>query len=148
MPPHRSSTPLQDTINQYNIPILINSTKRMRTSWIWGHGKEVKGKHDVNWRCNHCPLSIAKVYSDATISHAIKHFCIHGIAEEGKISTNQTTLSTKPEIDSTVLRKLISEWIVDRRQSFNEIEAESFRRIIAYLDTTTVSKLPMTGETI
>ena len=63
----------------------------------------------------------------ATTSHAIKHLHdAHGIAEDGKISTNQTTLPTKPQIDPAVLRKLISEWVIDRRHSFNEIEAESF----------------------
>ena len=121
MPPHRSHTPLHDTTNEHNNPLLtdnaptpISLTKKTRTSWIWGHSKEVKGKHGVSWRCNHCPLPIAKVYSDATTSHAIKHLHdAHGIAEDGKISTNQTTLPTKPQIDPAVVPVFaILDWIV------------------------------------
>ena len=51
-------------------------------------------------------------------------------------------------MDSNTLRKLIVEWIVDRRHAFNEIEAESFRQIIGYLDATAVRKLPKKGDTI
>ena len=40
------------------------------------------------------------------------------------------------------------EWIVDRRHAFNEVEAESFRQIIGYLDATAISKLPKKGDTI
>jgi hypothetical protein len=51
-------------------------------------------------------------------------------------------------VDSNTLRKLIVEWIVDRRHAFNEVEAESFRQIIGYLDATAISKLPKKGDTI
>ena len=156
MPPHRSHTPLHDITNQHydlvptdNPPTPISSTKKTRTSWVWAHGKEVQGKHRASWRCGHCPLPIAKVYAISTTPHVIEHLRgIHGIAETEKISNNQTTLPMKPQINPAVLRKLISEWVINRRHSFNEIEAESFQRIISYLDATAVSKLPQSGDTV
>jgi hypothetical protein len=51
-------------------------------------------------------------------------------------------------VNANTLRKLIVEWIVDRRHPFNEVEAQSFRRIIEYLDSTAVCKLPKDSETI
>jgi hypothetical protein len=51
-------------------------------------------------------------------------------------------------VDSNTLRKLIVEWIVDRRHAFNEVEAASFRKIVEYLDVVAVSKLPKKGDTI
>jgi hypothetical protein len=71
----------------------------------------------------------------------------HRITESGAVSSTQTTLR-KPTIDPLILRKLIVEWIIDRRHSFNEVEAESFRKIIAYIDAAAESKLPKSGKTI
>jgi hypothetical protein len=51
-------------------------------------------------------------------------------------------------VDSNTLRKLIVEWVVDRRHAFNEVEAESFQQIVEYLDAAAVSKLPKKGDTI
>src|SRR5438046_10646892 len=51
----------------------------------------------------------------------------------------------KSAIDSKVLRKLIVEWIID---AFNEVEAESFHKIIEYLDITVINKLPHSGNII
>ena len=69
------------------------------------------------------------------------------IAECGTIPLNQTTLR-KLTTDPVILCKLITEWIIDRRHSFNEVEAESFCKIIAYIDATTENKLPKPGKTI
>ena len=38
------------------------------------------------------------------------------------------------EVIRQILRKLIVNWIIDRRHPLNEIEAESFRKIIEYLN--------------
>jgi len=48
----------------------------------------------------------------------------------------------------SILRRLITEWIIDRSYSFNEVESKSFQNIIEYLDATAISKLPKTGDTI
>ena len=47
-----------------------------------------------------------------------------------------------------VLRKLIVNWVVDRRHAFNEVEAESFRQIIAYIDNAAVNKIPRSKNTL
>ena len=54
----------------------------------------------------------------------------------------------RPTVDPHVLRKLIVEWVIDRCHSFNEIEADSFRKIISYIDITLESKLPKSGKTL
>jgi len=51
-------------------------------------------------------------------------------------------------VNPHVLRKLIVEWVIDRCHSFNEIEADSFRKIISYIDITAESKLPKSDKTL
>ena|SRR5438552_4906958 len=65
---------------------------------------------------------------------------IYKVYEEGEIPTDQTTIETctKSTIKPEVLHKLIVEWIIDRRQAFNEIEAGSFRKVIGYIDKAVV----------
>ena len=68
----------------------------------------------------------------------------------GTQPSNQTTLeaSIKPQIQAKVLRKLLIEWIMDHHHAFKEIEAESFRNIMEYLDRAAISKLPYSANTI
>ena len=100
------------------------------------------------WRCNYCPLTL----SATTTSNASNHLRnIHQYTEAGKLPTNQTTLEgykSRTTVNSTVLRKLIVEWIIDGRHSFNKVEAESFHKIIEYIDKAIVSKLPHSHNTI
>jgi len=109
---------------------------------------ESESETKKRWRCNYCPLTL----SAATTSNASTHLRnAHGCTEAGKLPTNQTTLEeneSKATVNSIVLRKLIVEWIIDRRHSFNEVEAESFRKIIEYIDKAAVSKLPQSHNTI
>src|SRR5437773_1543262 len=130
MPPIRSHMPLGDITNESDATSPVKSIKKARTLWVWEHGMEIRGYYGNSWRCDHCPHPVAKAYSIASTTHAIKHLKdAHGIAEVERSSTNQTKIPMKPQIDSKVLRKLITEWIVDRQHAFNEVEAESFRKI-------------------
>jgi hypothetical protein len=83
-------------------------------------------------------------------SHAAKHLHnVHKISESGNISTNQTTLMlSSPKIDTKVARKLIVQWIIDRRHSFIEIEASSFRKLIEYLNPAATNTIPKTEDTL
>src|SRR5438477_12622126 len=120
--------------------------RSITTSWIWNHGTRLQSESESEikkrWRCNYCPLTL----SAATTSNASNHLRnVHQHTEAGKLPTIQTTLEgykSRTTVNSTVLRKLIGEWIIDRRHSFNEVEAESFRKIIEYIDKAIVSKLP------
>ena len=134
----------------------INKWWKIRTSWIWNHGTEVKlelGEGNI-WRCNHCPSNSPKTFDVCTTSNQAKHLSIiHGIYETGTISTNQKTIqetlhSRKPSFETAVLRKLIVEWVIDRRHAFNESEAESFRRIIKYLKPEAIENFPTSANTI
>jgi hypothetical protein len=91
---------------------------------------------------------MAKRFDDRGTGHIMDHLRLcYRIVERSTISSNQTTLR-KPTIDPFVLCKLITEWIIDRCHSFNEVEAESFRKIITYIDSTAKNKLPKSGKTI
>ena len=100
------------------------------------------------WHCNYCPLTL----SATTTSNATNYLRnVHQHTEAGKLPTNQTTLEgykSRTTVNSTVLRKHIVEWIIDRRHSFNKVEAESFRKIIEYIDKAIVSKLLHSHNTI
>jgi len=68
----------------------------------------------------------------------------HGIPDpKAPNDTKQSTLDNyqRPPIRLDVLRKLIVEWIVERRHSFNETESESLHKIFEYLDPRSVNAL-------
>src|SRR5436305_9128747 len=158
MPPIRIHIPFNNSPRQSSPPDETSSSAESqkggpRSSWVWDYGKRIKGKPGApdRWVCGLCPRSNPQTYSIRTTSNAAEHLGKkHRMTEDGsKISTNQKTIKDcRPIISADILRKLIVEWIVDRRHAFNEIEAESFRRIIEYLDVAAVSKLPKTADTI
>ena len=82
------------------------------------------------WRCNHC---VAK-YVITTISNQKAHLkTVHDITETSRVPTDQKTIEhsliqTKKSISSKALFKAIAQWIIDHCYSFNEVEAESFRK--------------------
>ena len=59
------------------------------------------------------------------------------------MDTKQSTLDNyrRPPIRLNVLCKLIVEWIVERRHSFNETESEALRKIFEYLDPRSTNAL-------
>jgi hypothetical protein len=68
----------------------------------------------------------------------------HGIPDpKAPSDTKQFTLDNyrRPPIRFDVLRKLIVEWIVERRHSFNEIESQSLHKIFEYLDPRSTNSL-------
>ena len=133
--------------NEEIIPDASKSTKSsITTSWIWKHGDLEKVGKERRWQCKYCSTNL----SAATTSSAVYHLKTHRIHKDGQLSSDQPTIEAciKPAIDPEVLRKLIVEWVIDRRHAFNEVEAESFRKIIQYLDNTALSKLPHSGNTI
>ena len=123
-----------------------NPKNSITTSWIWSHGDLEKGEKDRRWQCKYCSTNL----SASTTSSAVYHLKTHRIYKENQSLSDQPTIeaSVKPTIDSKVLRKLIVEWIIDRRHAFNEVEAKSFRKIIEYLNAAAISKLPYSGNTI
>jgi len=159
MPLISTNTLSQTNTSSDNQPSMTASTTSSRstnilTSWIWNHGTKIKGSpgQPDRWRCNLCPQTHPTTYSVRTTSNAAEHLKLkHRITFSGEISissSQRTITSCKPIVDSNTLRKLIVEWIVDRCHAFNEVEAESFRQIIRYLDPTAISKLPKKGDTI
>ena len=131
----------------------VKLIQRVCTSWVWLHGTEVNGPNNTTlWRCDICPNpSVAARYSDAMMKNAANHLRDkHRLSgKTGKLPTTQETIKKSTFVNEKVLRKLVVEWIIDRRHSFIEIEAPSFHRMFEYiLNEPAVSKLPQTGDTI
>jgi len=151
-----SSTSISETSSQSIPPtptMPITQPESTRRSWVWLHGTEYFDRQgQKRWRCNFCPnRSTAQTYADGSTSHMGNHLKkIHQVYEEGEIPTDQTTIETctKSTIKPEVLRKLIVEWIIDRRHAFNKIEAESFRKLIGYIDKAALSFIPRSGNTV
>ena len=123
-----------------------------RRSWVWAHGTEyLDVRSKPRWRCNYCLHPTAQTYAHKSTGHMGDHLeDVHKIFEDETKAISHTTIEscTKPAINSKVLRQLIMEWIIDRRHAFNEVEAQSFRNIIRYLDKTALNFIPKSGNTI
>jgi len=68
----------------------------------------------------------------------------HGIPDpKAPVNTKQSTFDNyrRPPIRFDVLRKLIVEWIVERRHSFNETDSEALHKIFKYLDPRSTTAL-------
>ena len=90
-----------------------------KTSYIWAHGKKIVCEGKDRWECRHCKRSYAICGSATTNQRA--HLNIeHGIPDPKEpVDTKPSTLDNyrRPPIRLDVLRKLIVEWIVERRHS-------------------------------
>ena len=123
---------------------------KVTTSWIWEHGERVEAGWKPMWRCNRCSAK----YVISTTSNQKTHLKnVHGITQTHRVPTGQKTIKdtvgqTKKSISSKALRKVIAEWIIDRRHSFNEVEAESFRNVIAAIDEAAINKVPRSHQTV
>ena len=155
MPPIRNSISASDRPLLQSDQALATAppvSGKTRTSWVWKYGDELPNQKRPGrwfWRCSLCPnRSTAQKFDDRGTGHIADHLRdSHRISEHGALPSNQNTLR-RPTVDPHVLRKLIVEWVIDRRHSFNEIEAESFRKIISYIDIAAESKLPKSGKTL
>src|SRR5436190_5845497 len=101
---------IPDVSTSASKPKQRNSTT---TSPIWDHGTRKDGPMGKMWRCNYCSIE----YSASPTSNATRHLnTMHPtkFTSTGIRSINQTTIemSIKPQIQATVLRKLIVEWII------------------------------------
>ena len=120
-----------------------------KTSYIWGHGMKVVHDGEDRWLCNYCPRSYAM--SGKATTNQRDHLNVdHGIPDpKATKDIKQSTLDNyrRPPIRLDVLRKLIVEWIVERRHSFNETESEALHKIFEYLDPRSKNALMSTKTT-
>jgi hypothetical protein len=114
---------------------------------IWKHGFESSGKipgANPDWNCMLCDQK----YSTRTTVHAKDHLReTHGIEDDSGVS-KLTTLHSYRQIKEDKLRELLVDWVVDRRHPFNEVEADSFRSLMEYLNPMAISKVPRSGNTV
>ena len=121
------------------------SQKRGRTSYIWDYGEEYVRDGEARWQCNYC---LCNYVGRATSTQRSHLDTVHGIPDPKarKLEDSDLTQSTlhnyrRPPIRMDILRKLIVEWIVDRRHSFNETESQALHKIFEYLDSRSTNAL-------
>ena len=156
--------PFQSAIHQVKVQvpwIQWQSTHQVQYQRVT-HGFGNKRPNTVMWRTfskNVGPAITVQLTRHKPICNEPQSICedAHGAVEEGHISTTETKQtklesysagSMKSPIRPEVLRKLIVEWIIDRQHAFNEVEAQSFRNMITYMNKTVVNFLPRSGNTI
>jgi hypothetical protein len=150
--PNDTSSQQSQFISQQNEEIISNTSNSINSKnsiiilWIWRHDDLEKIGKERHWQCKYYCMNLFA----ATISNAVYHLQIYSIYKEDQLLSDQPIIETcvKSAIDSKMLRKLIVEWIIDHCHVFNEVEAESFRKIIEYLDITAINKLPHSGNII
>ena len=151
----QSPLPTSSSIDLTSSPLPITksaSTSQRdggKTSYIWVHGKKIIRDGKDRWECDHCRRSYA-ICSSGTTNQRDHLNDEHGIPDpRALVDTKQSTLDNyrRPLIHLDVLRKLIVEWIVQRRHSFNETESEALHKIFEYLDPRSTTAL-MSARTI
>lgn len=128
-------------------PTTTSASTRQRdggkTSYIWAHGKKIVHEGKDRWECRHCKRSYA-ICGSATTNQRDHLNVEHSIPDPKEpVDTKQSTLDNyrRPPIRLDVLQKLIVEWIVERRHSFNETESEALHKIFEYLDPRSMNAL-------
>jgi hypothetical protein len=147
MPPLRATTTAEDASSDASE---IENVEVHGSSWVWKHGTMIS---PGRWRCDICvPRCFAKTFSTKGTTHAATHLVkIHQVirpttATDG--NAGQTSIGTPRQVNPVALRRAIAEWIVDRRHAIREVEAESFRRLVQYLNPYAVNHVPRKGDTI
>ena len=127
--------------------IFIKKRNNITTSYIWDHDHRSDSLADRHWNYSYCRTNLFVATTSIVMTH-LKN--VHEITETSKLSSNQNTIevSNKRIIQEAALRKLIVEWIINRRYAFNEIEVKSFRKIFEYIDEALISKLPWSANII
>ena len=143
------TSPLIDLTSSPSLPspptTSVSTSQRSggKTSYIWNHGKKIVGEGKDRWQCNHCRRSYAIIGSST--SNSRDHLNLdHGIPDpKAPVDTTQSTLENyrRPPIRLDVLRKLIVEWIVERRHAFHETDSEALHKIFEYLDPRSTNAL-------
>jgi hypothetical protein len=73
---------------------------------------------------------MARTFSTKGTAHAATHLIkVHKLTKPGgnDDKTAQMSIGAPRYVNGTVLRQVITQWVVDRRYSNNEVEAESFQ---------------------
>jgi hypothetical protein len=117
-------------------------------SYIWNHGIEFINSEGVRcWKCTVCSAKTPKILPVlASTSNQRYHLrAVHHITDpaESNDDDQQTTLDThllKP-FQTEIMRKLLVEWIVERRHAFREVESPGLRKIFQYLDPRSIKAL-------
>jgi len=134
--------------------------KRGKTSWIWKEGLKLLDLSNVAkpmnfWMCQRCHDAGKNVlYSINSTTHASDHLRdVHQVAEEGSVLSRASNQTTSPrsrgvQIDFVQFKDLLVRWTSTMHISFSQLEYESFRNLLLYLNPEISSHLPSSGNTI
>lgn len=115
--------------------------KSGKSSYIWDHGTEYVVNGKPRWQCNYCSSNCVSISTTPSRKH-LETF--HGVVDprgEDKKDPKQPIFNIRPPIRRDILRKLIVEWIVERRHAFNETQSPALHKIFEYLNPKSADSL-------
>ncbi|KAI5438102.1 hypothetical protein KIW84_024008 [Lathyrus oleraceus] len=140
------STPGNEVVNEENVErsdIVIQKSKRKKTSLVWDHFKKVELKNGKKWQCIHCKNNYSVVASGST-SHLMRHLkqTCHVykklVAQQKKLNFQPAKskideklfgpllMNSRGKYDHERQREATAHWIMMHEHAFNIVEEEGF----------------------
>ncbi|XP_050902505.1 zinc finger BED domain-containing protein RICESLEEPER 2-like [Lathyrus oleraceus] len=140
------STPANEVVNEENVEssdIVIQKSKRKKTSLVWDHFKKVELKNGKKWQCIHCKNNYSVVASGST-SHLMRHLkqTCHVykklVAQQKKLNFQPTKSKIGEKLSGPLLmnsggkydherqREATAHWIMMHEHAFSIVEEEGF----------------------
>lgn len=140
------STPANEVVNEENIEsidIVIQKSKRKKTSLVWDHFKKVELKNGKKWQCIHCKNNYSVVASGST-SHLMRHLkqTCHVykklVAQQKKLNFQPAKSKIGEKLSGPLLmnsggkydherqREATAHWIMMHEHAFSIVEKEGF----------------------
>lgn len=140
------STPANEVVNEENVEssdIVIQKSKRKKTSLVWDHFKKVELKNGKKWQCIHCKNNYSVVASGST-SHLMRHLkqTCHVykklVAQQKKLNFQPAKSKIDEKLSGPLLmnsggkydherqREATAHWIMMHEHAFSIVEEEGF----------------------
>ncbi|XP_050914651.1 zinc finger BED domain-containing protein RICESLEEPER 2 [Lathyrus oleraceus] len=140
------STPANEVVNEENVEssdIVIQKSKRKKTSLVWDHFKKVELKNGKKWQCIHCKNNYSVVASGLT-SHLMRHLkqTCHVykklVAQQKKLNFQPAKSKIDEKLSGPLLmnsggkydherqREATAHWIMMHEHAFSIVEEEGF----------------------
>ncbi|XP_050918766.1 zinc finger BED domain-containing protein RICESLEEPER 2-like [Lathyrus oleraceus] len=144
------STPANEVVNEENVEssdIVIQKSKRKKTSLVWDHFKKVELKNGKKWQCIHCKNNYSVVASGST-SHLMRHLkqTCHVykklVAQQQKLNfqpakskideklSGPLLMNSRGKYDHERQRETTAHWIMMHENAFSIVGEEGFHFIM------------------
>lgn len=141
--------------------IQVCATERVPTvrSYIWKYGALVDalidGEWVERWSCEVSPGKCDKLYSPATSQHIKRHLLkFHAIEPDTCIAvlpgedTVNRDVRRHFNIDKSLMKRRLVQWITTEHIPFRKVESESFRDLMSIFHPDALNALPKCADTV